>query len=103
MQLLQVWLVVEQFQVRWTAGLEQINNPFGLGRKMGQLCGSRGFSLIVARHQSGYRSRAHGGCRMIQKGPAMHLLLKFIQVIDGRNSSFNAAQTLANHISPARR
>jgi hypothetical protein len=40
---------------------------------------------------------------MIQKGPAMHLLLKFIQVIDGRNSSFNAAQTLANHISPARR
>jgi hypothetical protein len=40
---------------------------------------------------------------MIQEGSAMHLLLKFIQVIDGRISSFNAAQTLANHISPARR
>jgi len=40
---------------------------------------------------------------MIQEGSAMHLLLKFIQVIDSRISSFNAAQTLANHISPARR
>ena len=109
-QLVELWLVVERFELRRCAGLKQVNDPLCLGLRnatdgtywsVGR-SRRRGDRLLRRTHERTERERAQAGARPLQKVPPIHRLRYFfgihnclpLRVRGPRHQSFEIASSI---------